>query len=1646
MATGIPQINNLRNQRDTADTQVYQNNLQLQQVQAQLQKAIQQQAPNVPQLQAQLAVLQASQVTAKQNLAGALGALNQAIVGLYAAEGPQQLIGSWSDQVPIALLPVRVETRFGAGNPSVVPPVGTVPPVTTAPVRANAVVNPAVPELWVRVYPDDVAVITDEKTLTAGEVTAGETYWQALYTAITTGAGDDPKKAAWSTLVTSFGSGRAAWVALQTQPTNWSSDLTGISQLIFPTFNLTKTQAWSRAPRTKVMPDKFVLMLYNGNTVVAEQTGNVIPDDLIVGPDPADQGSFVTSGNQLNFGPDFDWSSDFDKAVSLGMGFRVPITTIQAQEGFDKLLVLGLYLSNDAPGTQQVVEDLIDSHHYSSQGFSLVPQGMSTSNTANASSGFTKTDPFDNLSYLVEAGAPLFTAGDDCDGKNMADALGLDYSVLQHVAYSDGTDNRDAVLMNTCLYPGTLGYYVDSLLNPVLNLTAQASLQDFFTRFVTGRGPLPAFRVGNQPYGLLLTSDFSAWQADKTPFQTTLYKVLSDYQAIWNSLLGQLMYAGKPGTDPTAVLTNVLGLQPASATFFQRNAYSSDNLWNLDDFEYGGKYFSEAQKNFISKEDGMFWLQSFGYTGGAIPQILRLIYQHYTTTLDPANLVDKVPITETNPLSLNYLTWLAGVTGIDQLNQQNFGTGVTPPNTLLYLMLRKALLQALHTASVNWFLGNGADFSATLGAINFHNIRPGGTLTKWEVMKAPLSTVAPANPLAKLAVADYLLGPGKTEVAAQVPQAIVSALTELSTRSTASLERTFIEHIDALTYRLDAWQTGMFDVRLRNMRQSANSDRGRAQGIYLGAYGWLENIRPSGIQKVPAASLPPQLQPADNSPVYQYAGNGGLVHAPSINHASTAAVLRSGYLTHADAGAPGTLSVNLSSERVRRGLTVMEGIRNGQTLNALLGYQFERGLHDRASADISLLLLNDYIYDFRAAFPLQQTIVQQQGGGAQETLPATDVVDGLALAGVTAAFPYGATGDVTTATPAQIAAIQAEKDNLADTLDAVKDMLTVESVYQLVQGNYDRASATLGALQNSDLPPVLDSIDTPRGNQFSFTNRVTVQFANAATANPWPSIPLTARATTETGINLWLGSLLGAPTGIAVQVAQLDTGGNPVSPQNIGLDQLGIQPIDLVYLIEANPSTGAPRPGQEARTGASELERRFAYAYRKANNLADSVAVNISFLQPQPGKKALGQLLPLLRSLRTLITGSRYLNAQDFDPPAQTGLADPNNPSGYDATELLTRIQAAKTAYEQQLQNLKAIPIQAGAYNNLGAVFTALDNAQQTFADITFTLQNADALTLRDQMIALANLGYGEAFPTVTAPSTALLQTTLLEQARSVSGQMTAADQSAATQLTQAQALTDISAQTAALIDAAKTLLGSDFNMLPLFRYNNESDILKSDADRAQLLSYAAGDFPADEWMQSAAMARPALASWDMIRLLCETGGTPLPLKPVQVPYVAQDNWLAVEFPAGFTITQDTLSIVIHGDQAFTPGAPHCGLMIDAWTESIPSADQVTGITFNYNQPNAFPPQAVLLAVPPVLKGAWDWNELVGILNDTLLRAKLRAVEPQLLATTDKIETSVLLPAVLSNFTQYDLDISLDYRLNLASVFADYPVKAILNN
>jgi hypothetical protein len=159
------------------------------------------------------------------------------------------------------------------------------------------------------------------------------------------------------------------------------------------------------------------------------------------------------------------------------------------------------------------------------------------------------------------------------------------------------------------------------------------------------------------------------------------------------------------------------------------------------------------------------------------------------------------------------------------------------------------------------------------------------------------------------------------------------------------------EHLDALSHRVDAWVTAAA------ARRRATSVTGPP---VIGVYGYVTNV---------------VARPATRPRSF------GHILAPSLGHAATAAILRSGYLGQrraawaarlAAANATGDLSaaqaartglaslapldaaaesrlpmaIDLSSRRIRRARWILGAVRNGQPLAAVLGQQFERALVD----------------------------------------------------------------------------------------------------------------------------------------------------------------------------------------------------------------------------------------------------------------------------------------------------------------------------------------------------------------------------------------------------------------------------------------------------------------------------------------------------------------------------------------------------------------------------------------------------------------------------------------------------------------------------------------------------------------------------
>jgi hypothetical protein len=211
--------------------------------------------------------------------------------------------------------------------------------------------------------------------------------------------------------------------------------------------------------------------------------------------------------------------------------------------------------------------------------------------------------------------------------------------------------------------------------------------------------------------------------------------------------------------------------------------------------------------------------------------------------------------------------------------------------------------------------------------------------------------------------------------------------------------------------------------------------------------------------------------------------------------------------------------------------------------------------------------------------------------------------------------------------------------------------------------------------------------------------------------------------------------------------------------------------------------------------------------------------------------------------------------------------------------------------------------------------------------------------------------------------------------------------------------------------DAARELFGAAFVIVPLFHFHQPAQT--TELNLAAAGPAIADDLAVEEWLHSLARVRPAVADVTWSMAVSTWVGKPIPdPKVIQLPRLAGLPWIGGEFGAPLP-EGDYLAVVALSSAAGFSGL-QCGLVLDEWTENVPSDQGTTGVSFHFNRPNATAPQALLLAVPPVIRGNWDWEELKGCVREALNLAKLRSLEPDSLLTGGYFEG---LPAILHEFT-----------------------------
>jgi len=1231
------------------------------------------------------------------------GALRDRESGLVAAfddfTDPRRAIQQWPDRFPILLFPLRLETRFKPGSEGqpqlwvrAYPDTClidtfeaslTEQEVTNAQRFWSGIWRAAGDEAlertawrdlvaahgsgragWiVRQYlplnPGDKPARSDPAELFLIIVTSGplpaaaSAYWAAVWRA----DGDpDLEAAAYQVLEAAVGAVPAQVIAEQDRPVNFADgppagtarddvqvkvvvlQLTPVDQMA------TRRTSWSRPARVELLPERLVLIGFTGTSPSLTALGQTIPPTLLVSPDPnaPPESLLKPIDDTLQIPDEIAWMFEFERALAVGMAFRVDLSPEQAQAGFDRLIVLGVRLGDSPTQAAERLEGLLEHHLYSRSGLEILPQGTPTNNTDKAGSGYSFRDDPDASFTPFYQQAPEYSLEPDSllrsDGEWLAQLVGIRHDLVQRVPRAGGHDQSEARAMQISLWSGTLGYAMQTLLAPVFSDGDVGDTRGFFTRYVTGRGPLPVLQIADQPYGILPATAFSRinwFDADgRRPYAGRLYAILKQMDQDWAALLGLVSYIGKPGGDPHQTLLDVLGLDSGSLEYYPLQADSvAHKFYELSLLDV---QLAQAFLALFPAATPLDLLRRFGYAGAQVPEVLNHVFRARQTPLD-GPLIDDRPLSESDRIRAyagpdNYIQWLvdAAKTGVSALQEEKGFDNDTKPTALLYLMLRHALQLAFHETGIRRkaAVGEVAGVMTQLQEPSFVHVSAEQTASesRYSILFRPDPQVTGS---ADLLLGDYIAA-NVTTVDPNLGEQI-AALERLSLLPTARLERVFAEHIDCCGYRLDAWKTGLLTQELERLSQT-RSEQAPA-GLFLGAFGWVESLRPDRGKVLTPVELPGDLagpvNRRDQAPLLRDAGNGGLIHAPSLNLATTAAVLRNGYIAN-----DGRLAVNLSSRRVRLALGVLEGMRGGQSLGALLGYQFERYLHDNGPLTVRAL-----VYPLRRAFPLvanQIASTQTQDGDAREAIAAMNVVDGRKLieqaeGAQNFVYPFGVT-TLPTGDPAQAGALTAALAYIRDINDAVADLGLAEGVHQAVLGNYDRAAGTLDAFAKGNYPPEPEVIRTPRTG-IGLTHRIALHLAE----NPPPPALPTPLGAGEPSVEAWLADHLPPAADVGCNVSYTDRGAGIEATPFITQAQLGLGPSDLLYRGEVR--------GEGALVDLDEriltyLHATFAPRYDRE--------IRIGHTEHVEGKITWFELQAQLRSLRSMLVASRPLRPGDL--------------------------------------------------------------------------------------------------------------------------------------------------------------------------------------------------------------------------------------------------------------------------------------------------------------------------------------------------------------------------------------------------------------
>lgn len=761
-----------------------------------------------------------------------------------------------------------------------------------------------------------------------------------------------------------------------------------------------------------------------------------------------------------------------------------------------------------------------------------------------------------------------------------------------------------------------------------------------------------------------------------------------------------------------------------------------------------------------------------------------------------------------------------------------------------------------------------------------------------------------------------------------------------------------IEFFDLFAYRLDAWMMGLLSNKLRK-RIAA-----KQHNITLGSYGWVFNLKEYNYEKEV------QKEP------------GEYILAPSVNQAITGAVLRSSYKnSRVNNNTDYTYSVNLSSERVRNAIRIIEGVQNGLAIGTILGTDLERLMHDEYKK--SGLDLNEGIYELRKKYLLVESENKPQDNIKDNDIT---VVNGAKLledyrkAGSSLNFVKDLdvfSNDKNNKEQALWNLI----DRIDDEYDALTDVVLSEGVYKLTQGQREAVDALMQALDTGKNIPMPEVAEIP-------ITSAQVDGSLVVALNPKTDAekddPLLARI--EPKVESWVKETLGTD-----KVKLYFQNGNTYSePKN--MQDLGVSASEMVYL-SANKSA-------------------FLKYLELKNWLKGGIYESFTKDIESDGSMTFDEMELMLDNMRELLAGARILRNDDL--VKETGLPDgaEYKPLKDTYDKALERVQELTKDISDLLdwQKTKQDP------NKENYDTTAIDDEKMRekalqLAAQCFSIGQTTAMdAICKELLVGKNTLYGD------GDSKAFLETVkaqhiFFEKMNTICENLKEA-------LNEAEQIVNNATEKTyrTYTEAIQKLLVSNMLIVPTFVPDANVPIEMLDKQKSPDYFKNVTSSTVDENIQSLSKVSPQMMRFHQLRLFQKWNDlfeikliqNPFIVKadivPMQIPIIGDKPvWLGTEVQSEEYVG-DAFTYMVVQPKNFPSHEkePMAGIVLDHWIERIPYREQTAGLAFNFDQPDTEAPQALLLAVATKDKGNRYWSQemLLSTLRSTMHLVKCRSVEP----------------------------------------------------